>query len=99
MINMSNIEEARRKFYAAREGLKAVHTREALELQLSEAESLRNHLLEIDPEFRAMIERRLKLGTGEMRVEYKAQTAKARRIASQARTRAEVARRGVDDRV
>ena len=52
---MSSLEEARREFWDAWNGLSEVHTQEALEAQSEKMWAARERLLNVDPEFRAMI--------------------------------------------
>ena len=55
---MSNLEETRRDFWEAWNGLSEVHTQEALEAQSEKVRVTREKLLKVDPEFRAMIKDR-----------------------------------------
>ena len=55
---MENLEITRTEFYEALEGLKHVHTQEALDEQTKIVFSARERLLEIDPEFKASYEAR-----------------------------------------
>ena len=58
MTFMSSLEEARREFWDAWNGLREVHTQEALEAQSDKMWTARRRLLKVDPEFRAMIKTR-----------------------------------------
>lgn len=97
-----SLEDARRGFYAALEGLKQVHTREQLETQKEEVERLKKQLLEIDPEFRAMIEmrkREAKMRADQARAEHKAKISEAKMKASTARAKADSLRRDAERRL
>ena len=52
---MSNLEEIRREFWDAWNGLSQVHTQEALEVQSEKMWAARKRLLKVDPEFRVML--------------------------------------------
>lgn len=85
---MSNLEEARRDFYAALDGLRKVHTHEELEFQKEKVNASKKLLLEIDPEFRATIEERKQ----QARV-------RAGQMTNLARSKAEGLRRDAEGRV
>lgn len=55
---MSSLEEVRREFWDAWNGLSEVHTQETLEVQSEKMWAARKRLLKVDPEFRAMIKAR-----------------------------------------
>ncbi|GAH23430.1 unnamed protein product, partial [marine sediment metagenome] len=52
------LEEARREFWEAWNGLSQVHTQKELEAQSEKMWAARKRLLKVDPEFRAMIKAR-----------------------------------------
>ncbi|GAH39353.1 unnamed protein product, partial [marine sediment metagenome] len=55
---MISLEEARREFWEAWNGLSEVHTQEALEAQSEKMWAARRRLLKVDPEFKAMLKAR-----------------------------------------
>lgn len=89
--------------------MKQVHTREQLDIQRGEVERLKKQLLEIDPEFRAMIEERkreAKRRGDQMRAEHKAGMAEVERMVRVAKSKAravsakaEAARRNAERRL
>jgi len=57
-VTSMSLEEVRREFWDAWNGLSEVHTQEDLEAQSEKMWEARKRLLEVDPEFRAMIKTR-----------------------------------------
>lgn len=55
---MASLEDVRREFWDAWNGLSEVHTQEALEAQSEKMWTARRRLLKVDPEFRAMLKTR-----------------------------------------
>jgi len=55
---MTSLEEARREFWDAWNGLSKVHIQEDLETQSNKMWAARKRLLKVDPEFRAMLKDR-----------------------------------------
>jgi len=55
---MDGLEEVRREFWEAWNGLSQVHTQKELEAQSKKMWAARKRLLKVDPEFRAMIKAR-----------------------------------------
>jgi len=105
---MSSLEEARRDFYSALEGLKDINAESGskkdvvkaharLEAQKNLIEEKRKILLAVDPEFKAMIEKRkhqARIGVDQMEVKYKAMMVDA----EQARMKIEAARHEAERR-
>ena len=58
MFSIVNLEDARREFWDAWNGLSEVHTQEALDAQSEKMWEARERLLKVDTEFRAMIKAR-----------------------------------------
>ncbi len=58
MVEIVSLEEARREFWDAWNGLSQVHTQEDLEAQSETMWAARKRLLKVDPEFRAMLKAR-----------------------------------------
>jgi len=92
-----SLEEVRTEFYTALEGLKEVHTREALEEQKKKIGVAKSRLIEIDEEFVAMLERnkrQAKKRSEQARAEYKAEyRTKYDNIRNKAMTKANIIRR------
>ncbi len=58
MVELVGLEDARREFWDAWNGLSEVHTQEDLEAQSKKMWAARKRLLKLDPEFRAMLKGR-----------------------------------------
>ena len=71
-----SLEDVRSEFYTALEGLKEVHTREALEEQKKKIDVAKARLLKVDKDFVAMLERnkrQAKMRSDQARAEYKSE--------------------------
>lgn len=100
---MESLETMRAEFYEALEGLKEVHTQEALDAQKVKLDAAKKRLLEVDPEFRNMIadnRRKAKIRSDRMKAEHKASMAESKAksdaIRSNALARARSAEADVD---
>lgn len=93
---MASLEVARAEFWGAMDGLKEVHTQEALDAQKLKIDTAKERLLEVDPEFRAMIEDRkrvAKINSDRMKAEHKAKMTEFEGQASAARAKSDLLRR------
>lgn len=94
---MESLEIARAEFWEAMDGLKKVHTQEALDAQKLKIDVAREQLLEVDPEFRAMIAERkrlAKVNADRMKAEHKARMTEFDAQASVARAKSDLLCRG-----
>ncbi|GAI17932.1 unnamed protein product [marine sediment metagenome] len=78
------LEEARREFWEAWNGLSQVHTQKELEAQSKKMWAARKRLLKVDPEFRAMIKARKDKANAEAEEHSRQTQAKHKAIISEA---------------
>ncbi len=79
-----SLEETRREFWEAWNGLSEVHTQEALDAQSEKMWAARKRLLKVDPEFRAMLKARKDKANAEAEVRRVQITTKHKSIVSEA---------------
>lgn len=94
---MESLEATRAEFWEAMDGLKEVHTQEALDAQKLKIDTAKKRLLEVDPEFRAMIadrKRVTKINSDRMKAEHKARMAEVKSKASLVMAKADLLRGG-----